>query len=187
MLVHARDLFVAANGATTAMPLAAEPNQRPATSIRSISGRDVQAVFSRRRHQPRRPPLAKISPGSPAPTTGPGTASIEIRTVTVLANNSFSSCKPKRLRNEKRGKLAHAALGRRPIGPSLALCSATQFHRIAIKWACDVGRCSRSLSVNHPETSRRVKVLWSLLIGIIFASEVAWILFLVYLPIALLR
>ena len=73
------------------------------------------------------------------------------------------------------------------VGPSLALCSATQFHRIAIKWAYDVGRCSRSLSVNHPETSRRVKALWSLLIGIIFASEVAWILFLVYLPIALVR
>jgi hypothetical protein len=28
----------------------------------------------RRRHQPRRPPLAKIRPGSPAPTIGPGTA-----------------------------------------------------------------------------------------------------------------
>ena len=40
---------------------------------------------------------------------------------------------------------------------------------------------------DHPETSRRVKALWSLLIGIIFASEVAWILFLVYLPIALVR
>src|SRR5262252_7505503 len=35
---------------------------------------DVQAIFLRRRHQPRRPPLAKIRPGSPAPTTGPGTA-----------------------------------------------------------------------------------------------------------------
>jgi hypothetical protein len=32
-----------------------------------------QAVFCRRRHQPRRPPLAKIRPGSPAPTIGPGT------------------------------------------------------------------------------------------------------------------
>jgi len=33
----------------------------------------AQAVFCRRRHQPRRPPLAKIRPGSPAPTMGPGT------------------------------------------------------------------------------------------------------------------
>jgi hypothetical protein len=33
-----------------------------------------QAIFCRRRHQPRRPPLAKISPGSPAPTMGAGTA-----------------------------------------------------------------------------------------------------------------
>ena len=35
---------------------------------------DGQAAFCRRRHQPRRPPLAKIRPGSPAPTMGPGTA-----------------------------------------------------------------------------------------------------------------
>jgi hypothetical protein len=31
-----------------------------------------QAIFGRRRHQPRRPPLAKISLGSPAPTMGVG-------------------------------------------------------------------------------------------------------------------
>jgi len=34
---------------------------------------DIQAIFCRRRHQPRRPPLAKIRPGSPAPAMGPGT------------------------------------------------------------------------------------------------------------------
>ena len=34
---------------------------------------EAQAVFCRRRHQPRRPPLAKIRPGSPAPTMGAGT------------------------------------------------------------------------------------------------------------------
>src|SRR5262249_53523705 len=34
----------------------------------------AQAIFCRRRHQPRRPPPAKIRPGSPAPATGPGTA-----------------------------------------------------------------------------------------------------------------
>src|SRR5262249_57358204 len=33
-----------------------------------------QAIFRRRRHQPRRPPPAKIRPGSPAPAMGPGTA-----------------------------------------------------------------------------------------------------------------
>jgi hypothetical protein len=33
----------------------------------------VQAIFFRRRHQPRRPPQANIRPGSPAPATGPGT------------------------------------------------------------------------------------------------------------------
>jgi hypothetical protein len=31
-------------------------------------------AMRRRRHQPRRPLLAKIRPGSPAPTMGPGTA-----------------------------------------------------------------------------------------------------------------
>jgi hypothetical protein len=34
---------------------------------------DAQAIFFRRRHQPRMPPLAKIRPGSPAPAIGPGT------------------------------------------------------------------------------------------------------------------
>jgi hypothetical protein len=33
----------------------------------------AQAIFFRRRHQPRRPPHATIRPGRPAPTTGPGT------------------------------------------------------------------------------------------------------------------
>src|SRR5215467_5622220 len=39
----------------------------------------AQAVRCRRRHQPRRPPLAKIRPGRPVPTTGfsaRGTASL---------------------------------------------------------------------------------------------------------------
>jgi len=34
----------------------------------------LQAYWCRRRHQPRRPPLAKIRPGRPAPAMGPGTA-----------------------------------------------------------------------------------------------------------------
>jgi hypothetical protein len=34
---------------------------------------EVQAIFFRRRHQARRPPLAKIRPGRPAPAIGPGT------------------------------------------------------------------------------------------------------------------
>ena len=34
---------------------------------------EVQAIFCRRRHQLSRPPPAKIRPGSPAPTMGPGT------------------------------------------------------------------------------------------------------------------
>jgi hypothetical protein len=31
---------------------------------------EAQAIFCRRRHQPRRPPLAKIRPGKPAPVSG---------------------------------------------------------------------------------------------------------------------
>ena len=34
---------------------------------------DVQALFCRRRHQPRRPPPANSRPGRPAPAMGPGT------------------------------------------------------------------------------------------------------------------
>src|SRR5262249_47444956 len=34
---------------------------------------DAQAIFCRRLHQPRRPPLAKIRPGRPAPATEPET------------------------------------------------------------------------------------------------------------------
>ena len=54
-------------------------------------------------------------------------------------------------------------------------------------WCAYEKGCESIGDGGNPETSRRVKALWSLLIGIIFASEVAWILFLVYLPIALVR
>jgi len=37
-----------------------EPTDQAATRSTSVSRRDVQALFFRRRHQPRRPPLAKI-------------------------------------------------------------------------------------------------------------------------------
>ena len=50
--------------------------------ITSISGRDVQAIFHRRRHQPRRPPPAKIRPGRPAPAMGPGTVETLLSKVT---------------------------------------------------------------------------------------------------------
>src|SRR5215831_14579226 len=41
------------------------------------------SVFCRRRHQPRRPPLAKITPGSPAPAMGPGTPAIRCTSTVV--------------------------------------------------------------------------------------------------------
>ena len=48
------------------------------TSSHRIS---VQAIFFRRRHQPRRPALAKINPGRPAPAIGPGTVAEFSRTL----------------------------------------------------------------------------------------------------------
>src|SRR5262245_3414713 len=55
---------------------------------------EVQAIFFRRRHQPRRPPHAKIRPGSPAPAMGPGTVEVTdqvpgektLRAVSTLAD-----------------------------------------------------------------------------------------------------
>jgi hypothetical protein len=41
---------------------------------------EAQAIFCRRRHQPRRPPPANIRPGSPAPAIGPGTATAVVAT-----------------------------------------------------------------------------------------------------------
>src|SRR2546430_1503157 len=45
---------------------------------------DVQAAFCRRRHQPSRPPLARIRPGSPAPAIGPGTVTSETAEAVML-------------------------------------------------------------------------------------------------------
>ena len=50
---------------------------------------EVQALFFRRRHQPRKPPPAKIRPGSPAPAIGPGTAAAA--TVTVKVGEMFAA------------------------------------------------------------------------------------------------
>ena len=50
---------------------------RPAfdgTSIQPLLFGAAQVIFCRRRHQARRPPQAATIPGSPTPTTGPGTA-----------------------------------------------------------------------------------------------------------------
>jgi hypothetical protein len=57
----------------TKAPMFRIPETNFLQGITSISGRDVQAIFRRHRHQPRRPLPANIRPGSPAPTMGPGT------------------------------------------------------------------------------------------------------------------
>src|SRR6476659_3566696 len=60
-----------------------EPHQRPALS--------QQAIFCRRRHQPRRPAPAKIRPGSPAPAMGAGTgaAAVAMTCEPVMGNSTF--------------------------------------------------------------------------------------------------
>jgi hypothetical protein len=45
---------------------------------------DVQAICRRHRHQPSRPPPAKIRPGSPAPAIGPGTGSDAVAVTVTL-------------------------------------------------------------------------------------------------------
>ena len=46
---------------------------------------ETQAIFCRRRHQPRRPPPAKIRPGRPAPAMGPGTAEGDVPMVRLVS------------------------------------------------------------------------------------------------------
>src|SRR5262249_53948255 len=65
------------------MASAYQAQPRRAEGITSISGRDVHAIFCPRRHQPTRPPLAKITPGSPAPAMGPGTPAIRCTSTVV--------------------------------------------------------------------------------------------------------
>jgi hypothetical protein len=45
---------------------------------------DVQAIFFRR-HQPRRPPLANIRPGRPAPAMGPGTEATSLSPAELIS------------------------------------------------------------------------------------------------------
>jgi hypothetical protein len=54
------------------------PDRKRDVKRRERIATNVQAIFFRRRHQPRRPPLAKIRPGRPAPTIGPGTAAVTV-------------------------------------------------------------------------------------------------------------
>jgi hypothetical protein len=48
------------------------PRTRSTGCRKQTCASDVQAMFRRRRHQPRRPPLAKIRRENPDPTTGLG-------------------------------------------------------------------------------------------------------------------
>ena len=64
-----RMVSMGTNALASYIVLACRPYHRPSVVF-------VQAVFCRRRHQPRRPPPAKIRPGRPAPAIGAGTLAI---------------------------------------------------------------------------------------------------------------
>ena len=55
---------------------------------------DAQAIFRRRRHQPRRPPIANSRPGSPAPTLGMG--AVLIASISPRADDNHSALATKR-------------------------------------------------------------------------------------------
>src|SRR5262245_65892607 len=46
---------------------------------------EAQSIACRRRHQPRRPPPAKMRPGRPAPAMGPGTGTGAAGSVMIVA------------------------------------------------------------------------------------------------------
>src|SRR5262249_46361422 len=56
-------------------------------------GKVIGRIYERgrRRHQPRRPPLAKTKPGSPAPAMGPGTADAGVIVKPPSTNNRRST------------------------------------------------------------------------------------------------
>jgi hypothetical protein len=54
--------------------------------------REAQAIFFRRRHQPRRPPLAKIRPGRPGSDDGAGNGSVRDSVVETESFVSGSLC-----------------------------------------------------------------------------------------------
>jgi hypothetical protein len=87
LFISAKDLFVEANS-RQGWPRQVQPHLNEASRLPTDAGLSLlsssraeaghtsirdQAIFCRRRHQPRRPPLAKIRPGRPAPAMGPGT------------------------------------------------------------------------------------------------------------------
>ena len=52
--------------------------RRGSVCIRDPRNQAVDAALRFRRHQPSTPPAAKITPGTPAPTKGPGTRSRDV-------------------------------------------------------------------------------------------------------------
>src|SRR5215469_17078029 len=81
----------------------------------------VQAIFRRRRHQPRRPPPAKIRPGRPAPAMGPGTGAVMLKVAWNVAGalkNSGTdnvSTSPTRVSLTAPGKVLDTKLTEAPL------------------------------------------------------------------------
>src|SRR5256885_17024285 len=81
---------------------------------------EAQAAFVRRRHQPRRPPLAKIRPGRPAPAMGAGTGGGSNRVVSM--NAPTSPCGgPALPENANISVILNDGLGRTPVSVTLSV------------------------------------------------------------------
>src|SRR5262245_61018088 len=88
-----------------------------------------QAFFRRRRHQARRPPPARIRPGSPAPAMGPGTAAkliVELALPPPAEEMVYFSVTEK----------IPVLVGRQGAPPHLAKCICP-VGRTRRKWACE--------------------------------------------------
>jgi hypothetical protein len=72
----------------------------------------LQALFCRRRHQPRRPPLANIRPGSPAPAMGPGLHFVQIAIRELLSSKNVHHDEHNSQTEKKRCDKPHELDGR---------------------------------------------------------------------------
>src|SRR5262249_49535510 len=92
---------------------------------------DVQAIFCRRRHQPRRPPLAKIRPGRPAPAMGAGTGGWSNTVVSM--NAPTSPCGgPALQENANISVILNDGLGRTPVSVTLSV------RIVSLKTSCPI-------------------------------------------------
>jgi hypothetical protein len=94
-------------------------NRWPPKRRNMLSLPEAQAAFCRRRHQPRRPPPAKIRPGRPAPAMRPGTRSCRHRGLCVAAITFSADLLP----SNRSSRFWRVQSARAPQSPSYSLRS----------------------------------------------------------------